>query len=170
VTTIAYKAGVLACDTQISAGMAYSYHVEKLVRVDARECWLVMCGCVNHFKDFLKWFAAQEAKPAEAPFEEDSFGAIVMFDDGRVEMYDEDLDFIDHPADKALAIGSGAAAALGAMYAGKSAAEAVHIASLIDPSTGGEVQSVARGEKPPKPRRKRVVAKPKSSPRRKRTQ
>ena len=45
-------------------------------------------------------------------FEPDSFGAVVLFDDGRVHMYDEQFDYLDHPADKPLAVGSGAAAAL----------------------------------------------------------
>ena len=166
-TTIAYKDGVLSTDSQVSAGSCYSYHIDKLVRVDEHDCWLSMCGTVAHFKDFLRWFRADEEDrdEIEVPeFEPDSFGAVVLFDDGRVHMYDEQFDYLDHPADKPLAVGSGAAAALGAMYAGVSAADSVRIASLIDLATGGEVLTVTAGYKPPRKKKKKAPAK--NSPKR----
>lgn len=46
------------------------------------------------------------------------------------------------------AIGSGAAAAQGAMLAGASAMEAVHIAAQIDPFTGGTVRELKVGDQP----------------------
>ena len=156
-TTIAYKDGVLSTDTQISAGISYAYHIDKLVRVDEHDCWLSMCGSVAHFKDFLRWFRADggDREDVEVPeFEEESFGAIVLYDDGRVHMYDEQFDYLEHPPEKPLAIGSGASAALGAMYAGKGSADAVRIAALIDHATGGDICTVVAGYKPPKKRRK----------------
>lgn len=162
-TCVAYKDGQLACDTQISAGTAYAYHVEKLMRVDDLSCWISLAGTVSDFKDFLAWFLDHSPVDRKPVFKDDEgVSAIVLYDDGTVSVY-EDTDYIAHPADKPIAIGSGAAAALGAMYAGSSASDAVAIASLIDQGTGGEVQSVMAGERP---RRRRRAAK-KRSPKKK---
>lgn len=168
-TTIAYKGGVLAADTQITVGLSYSYHIDKLVRVRSRYAWVGMCGDVPLFTPFLEWFEDDDAE-VDSPCDGDSddFCAIVLYDDGSVECYDGG-DLTAHDPKKPVAIGSGAAAALAAMYGGASAERSVALASMVDLGTGSEVVAVTPGQrtvkKAPRPAQKKVAKKQPRKPR-----
>jgi ATP-dependent protease HslVU (ClpYQ) peptidase subunit len=59
-----------------------------------------------------------------------------------------DGDYVEEFKGPFFAVGSGAAAALGAMYAGATATEAVRIAGMVDPFCGGEITVLRHGRVP----------------------
>lgn len=158
-TTIAYKDGVLATDTQVTVGGSYSYHVDKLLFIKERKAWVAMCGDVSLFRPFLEWFRADD-DDMEVPkaTKEQDFAALVLYENGEVVIYEADMEYIDHDPTKPMALGSGAQGALVAMYAGKSAEEAVALTSMVDLSTGPVVHASkkSRPKKQPQKRGRKI--------------
>jgi len=138
-TTIAYKRGILAADSQITAGnrIITSQNAVKIVRLsDGR--LLGHCGQMRHMRPLIAYL---EGDSTRYPDMEKDATAIVVHVDGRVELH-----FGRHP-DEAFeeeaefyAIGSGSELALGAMAMGATAIEAVNVAIRFDTSSGGEVK------------------------------
>jgi ATP-dependent HslUV protease subunit HslV len=138
-TTIAYRDGVLAADSLITAGnrIATSVSATKIVRLsDGR--LLGHCGQMRHMKPLIAFL---EGRAERYPDMEKDATAMVVHLDGRVELhygrhpdeaFEEDAEFF--------AIGSGAELALGAMAVGASAIDAVRAAIRFDTSSGGEVK------------------------------
>jgi ATP-dependent protease HslVU (ClpYQ) peptidase subunit len=138
-TTIAYRNGILAADSLITAGnrIATSVSATKIIRLsDGR--LLGHCGQMRHMKPLVAFL---EGRSERYPDMEKDATAIVVHVEGRVELH-----YGRHP-DEALeeeaeffAIGSGAELALGAMAVGVSAIEAVRAAIRFDTGSGGEVK------------------------------
>lgn len=139
-TTVAYRAGVLASDSQATDNQVWS--VQKLWEVaDDSEVILVgICGDIFAAMAFIEWLKDRE-HARKPQIECEDFEAIVIASNGRVTLWNQSL-VPFKPRGKFFAIGSGGAAAMGAMHAGKSAVEAVKIAKRIDPYTGGRVMSL----------------------------
>lgn len=144
VTTIAAKDGVLAADRKAYLGRGESGHMTKTkihALADGRLV-AVSSAIVGAAHQFLKWL--DEGQPGENwPVIEDTerkmdFEAIVLHQDGRIEYYHDSYlpTWLDSDA---MAIGSGAPYALGAMEAGASAPGAVGIAARFDNFSGGGV-------------------------------
>lgn len=136
-TTIAYRDGVMAADSQAGCGTTRRGETQKIFRVGP---YVVgFSGALGHALRFLKWVedGMPDARP-EIP-REDGFRALVAEADGTLLTFDDDLmpQRIDAPFH---ATGSGVEIALGAMAAGASAEEVVKIAAQFDVYTGGTIR------------------------------
>lgn len=147
-TTIAYRDGILAADSCVSlqteAGGARKFRCEKLYAKlvyerenadDSKKVIIALAGESSPGLVFLDWYGSDDEPPQRLIDGAADFTALILTEDGLFE-----ADAYCRP-DKILedfyAIGSGAKAAMGAMYAGASALEAVEIAAKIDPYTAG---------------------------------
>lgn len=139
-TTIAYRDGVLAADSQMNVGAIRHGVSEKIGRKgrllyggagDVAWCW-----------EFRSWVqqGAEGEPPACAP---DATSSFVILPDDRIVVFHANgvqlcsgLPFF--------ADGSGWELALGAMSAGASAEQAVRIATRWDTRSGGDIRVVRR--------------------------
>jgi ATP-dependent HslUV protease subunit HslV len=137
-TTLVYRAGVLAADSRSVRGDTISpYGVQKIRRLD--DGTLVgMCGTLADVTRFIE--AYSKSPTGDLPELPDSL-VLVVKPNGRLHLYEESGSFELEPA-PFYAFGSGQAVALGALYAGASAVQAVEIAAKVDRCTGGDVRSV----------------------------
>lgn len=148
-TTIAYKQGIMACDSQATAGdTIVSYKQKKIYKVNGH---LIGCAgrlseCIAFVDYFRKLMVVQEARqngvPMDSlpPFEAENFMAIVVDPEREVSIFEGGNDII--PAEDPVAIGSGGVYATAAMKAGADAKRAVEIAIEMDVFSGGDVQVV----------------------------
>lgn len=133
-TTIAFRDGVMAADSQATVGNCITRTTKLYVKKAGRKpCLLGFCGDVTNARTFIDWYGSGKALPdvlRTAPGEDEGFEVLVwdgqklwvVCNDGRpVEV-----------EDPYYAIGSGAPFALAAMDCGKSAKEAVRIACKRD--------------------------------------
>ncbi len=129
-TTLAYDGRMLAADRQLTLG-GTPMPLTKIFRLGTELVGL--CGSVQESLLFLEWY--QNGKdPNTRPKLSDDFSALAIIP-GKILRYEHLLKpwLIDLPF---WAAGSGADYALGAMAAGKSAAEAVEIACRFDTGSG----------------------------------
>ena len=144
-TTITFKNGVMAADTlcvNLPGDIKSKAIKLKKISIKRKPVLIGIAGamilhyCIDWIKagcmlekfpeslkglDFYLLVAEQNKKPK------------YVYDKGIVTYIEEDF----------CAIGSGAPVALGAMWSGKSAVEAVRIASYIDLCTGSEIESIS---------------------------
>lgn len=133
-TTIAYRKGVLAADTRMIQGSAIIGNVTKIVRRDDGAL-AGGAGDLAWVQAFHRWFMAGEE--GDPPILEDGSKGLIVRRRKPVEMFEPGGTVEWKPP--YLAIGSGKEFALGAMFAGASAIEAIKAAMAFDPGTGGEV-------------------------------
>ena len=131
-TTIAYKDGVMAADSQTD----WFYRETVDIKIQKKHGVMVgSCGNTGDGKKFRDWILNKGDKPEL----KDKFSALVVRN-GRVTQYDSCL--VPMRSEKYTAIGSGAAFAIAAMDCGKNAIEAVRIAKRRDISTGGRIRTI----------------------------
>lgn len=87
---------------------------------------------------FVDWYGKKTKPPAV--LSDADFTCLVLDEDGLWEF--DSYCRAEQITEEFYAIGSGAKVALGAMHHGASAQEAVEIAKLVDPYTGGEVKTM----------------------------
>lgn len=137
-TTIAAKFSTLeiAADSQVS-GDDIKYFVEKLRR--GKES---IYGAAGDWKDILGAFSMLEnPQPGDLLDEDCDIEMLELRTDG-IWVYESTL----IPArikNDFYAIGTGAGYAIGAMHLGKSPKEAIEIAALYDPLTGGPIDHLS---------------------------
>lgn len=144
-TTIAYRGGVLAADTQVNNDGARIGTVQKVHRRDDGHL-AAGSGDFSYTQRFIAWFLAGEDGEPPLP---------TRGDDGR----DEGQGFIFRPNGQVVSLegsgsntmaapywaqGSGRELALGAMAHGASAEEAVRAAIAHDVHSGGEITVLRR--------------------------
>ena len=142
-TIIAYKDGVIAADTQTSAGGTIEGHVIKIARNSQGDLagW---CGEAVYGYAFLQWFMADhggtlpDATKTGDPTNTNR--AMIVRRDGRVEIYEHKGFSIQEPG--YMAMGSGRDIAFGAMFMGATAVRAVEAAIAHDTTCGGRVVSL----------------------------
>lgn len=138
-TTVAYKNGVIAGDTQITGNGTRMGFATKIGRRNG--ILYGASGSLSIAQDFLAWVAGGmvgEPPSMSGPF--DGYGnGMVAWGPHVVTFNRCGIDVIRAPY---FAIGSGWELALGAMAAGKSAEQAIKIAMLHDTHTGGKVMSL----------------------------
>lgn len=129
-TTIAYRDGIVAADSQTHNGDWKSpTPATKLLR---RNGFLyAMCGDVAASQAILAWISSQSGPQPNGD------ATVIRFCAGEVMVFSAGTQFVEDAHFRAW--GSGTPVALGAMHAGCSAKDAVRIASLVDPYTGGPV-------------------------------
>lgn len=151
-TTIAYRDGVMAADSQATADWVV-YRVSKLVRLP---CGGVAggCGSATECTEALRWLVRGE-KGRRPKLKYSTI--IVAYGDGRVLIHEgKNWEYL--PVMGPAAIGSGVQAAMAAMLSfGASPERAVEAAAAVDSGTSGPVSSLTVGptEKPKRASHKR---------------
>lgn len=146
-TTVVFRDGVFASDTLVIGGDLKSHAEKMFVRTtgrgtNRRKVVIGVSGTLGPAMLFVDWYGKQ-SKPPERflTMSDDSDFDALVWDRGKLFTFDREC----YPmpiTDPFYAIGSGAAAALGAMHKGASAVEAVRIAMKIDSQTGGSVKTI----------------------------
>lgn len=141
-TTIAYSAGVMAADTQVTAGNR-KFRTHKVRRMADGG----LIGGAGHLTNILRvqrW--AEEGFSGELPElkdgedDEGEFECLVVMGDGSAYLLDSELELMPIH-DEFIALGSGGNYAMGAMACGMSPLEAVRIAARFDAATSEPVES-----------------------------
>jgi ATP-dependent protease HslVU (ClpYQ) peptidase subunit len=137
VTTVAFKDGVIASDSQITCEGIAESTMPKIARNVVGDL-AGASGSAAFIHAFLTWFAGGE-KGEAAPSPTENDGGIIVRAGGSIECY-------EHPGPspfvltaKTYAIGSGRKLALGAMAFGASAEEAIKVAAQYDIYTSGKI-------------------------------
>lgn len=140
-TTIAWDGETLAADKQsTSHGMPRT--VTKIHRI--RGELFALSGGGVHCRALLKWFEGSR-NPSEwpkAPDDEDCGNIVQVTKEGLFVWSGSGFPHAEPLEDKFLAFGSGRDFAMTAMHLGRSAKEAVEIASIYDISTGMGVDTL----------------------------
>lgn len=144
-TTIVYRDGIMAADSRCTmnteAGGSRVSKCEKLYRkttVDKEDVIIGLAGDSGPGLVFLDWFGTGVKEPPASLIEGDGdFTALVLRRAGLFE-YDKWCRG-EQVRGRFYAVGSGAKAALGALYMGASAKRAVQIACKIDPYSAGPI-------------------------------
>lgn len=138
-TTIATDGKSMAADSRGCANNIVRNDSEvKLHRISGGR--ITGCsGTIGAAKAYIAWLDKNDG--SAKPKVDDGFRALVLHPEGRIEVHcnDEMPDIAQAPA----VLGSGGSLALGAMLAGASPAEAVEIAAMRDPFTGGTITELS---------------------------
>ena len=144
-TTIAYRDGILAADSQTTAGHLSVSSAQSKIRKfdDGYAAFSGLCSDMPILFDLIK------GKEIEGDTKNLDAKAIVMPNEGKpYQAYVDSLGKLyKHPINKFSAIGSGWAIAMGAMQSGASAKEAVKAAIKLDIYSGGAVKWKKKGQK-----------------------
>lgn len=139
-TTIVYRDGIMAADSQLSMGGVRRGVSLKIQRL-ADGSLIAGCGGSGHIRRLIEWVAAG-AKLEDKPTPPDEAGAASLMQvspDKTVTVWNTDGD-----PQKVMApfmvMGSGNEIALGALEMGASAMRAVEVAIIWDTGSGGPVQ------------------------------
>ena len=139
-TTIAYRDGVLACDSQTTGGgSGVSYRSIKAVVI--KGVGFAAAGSASRALEYLRWARCGAKGGGPKCGDDDVF--VLIHPDGRVfEKFSDGWSLSDGDFH---AWGSGQACALGAMAAGASAQAAVRAAARLDVYTGGPIKAMRIG-------------------------
>lgn len=133
-TTLAYKDGVLAADTQLSDSNVL-YRVQKIDKLEDGSL-IGGCGQWDRCHAYIQWLKAgglgEPPKLKGATLMRITPDGVVWFNDGN--------GFYPILNKTNVAIGSGGSAAMSLMEAGMSAVDAVKNVSSLDPNTSSPVQ------------------------------
>lgn len=144
-TTIAYRDGMLAADSAMTAGELYRGRRRKVhwSLGPGGRTLVAACGSSGVTALFVRW--AMDGSPDESkpvPHEKDSLLGVVIRPDGAIEIWNERMQkqTVEAPF---VAAGSGNELAMGAMAMGASAVEAVRVACRFDIYSAEPVDSVS---------------------------
>jgi ATP-dependent protease HslVU (ClpYQ) peptidase subunit len=136
-TTLVYRAGVLAADSRWTVN-------DTIVPGDAVKVRKIddgrLVGFTGAVASSRKFISRLESGEGELPELTDAC-VVVVSADGKLTVYEADGSYSADDADF-YAWGSGIQAALAVLHTGVSAEEAVRIACLVDSRSGGPVRSV----------------------------
>ncbi len=135
-TTIAVSRDSMAGDSLVDDGGIRS-KTTKIFKVNGD--LLGIAGALGEGLEFIDWYQDPDNDPPILP----SCNVVILKKNKTIWTIDS-TNWPIKVKEKFYAIGSGAAAALGAMYAGKTPAEAVKIACKIDMNTGLPVKTLHR--------------------------
>ena len=137
-TTIVYRDGTLAADTRAMIGDNILGSVVKIAR-NSNGDLAGAAGLASYNYAFLKWFTGMEnGPPPTASKDDNNFDRGVIFrKNGRIEVFEPTGLFI--MTAPYYAFGSGKPEAVGAMFMGATAEQAVEAAIAHDRDTGGEI-------------------------------
>jgi hypothetical protein len=102
-----------------------------------------IAGSYIECMEFVRWW---KSGAKGSPPEMEEVDALVLTRDGRILMFNQHHSFFEID-DQFAAIGSGGAAALGAMHMGATPEQAIIVAGKVDPTTGGKPTIRRRGKK-----------------------
>lgn len=134
-TTVAYRDGVMACDSRISGGFLSLIKSKVIVGQgvmvgfcgDPMAAWGAAMYLAGHIQD----------RPSVSGKDDVLF---LMYREKKLYLLDGELRELPLDGNKYYAIGSGEQAAMVAMHMGATAAEAVKMAIRVDENSGGPVK------------------------------
>jgi hypothetical protein len=132
-TTIAYRAGIMAADTAVFDRGCYCGQATKIFRtIDGRLGGVT--GCMGDSTAFRDWFTAgADGEPPE--FKDEESEGVIAYPDGRVEWIGHGRKRYAFENAEFHALGSGFRIAMGALHAGMDAVRAIEIACDLDNNT-----------------------------------
>ena len=133
-TTIAFRDGVVASDTQCTDSGLPTYK-KKLYPV--RDSVVAITGDVYACHKFLQWYSDKKQDKPDFPSDAD-FECLIFTPSGLYGV-DAHMTMVRFEPGEYCAFGSGRDAALGAMFMGASAVEAIEAAIRFDVNTGGSI-------------------------------
>lgn len=144
-TTLAYKDGILACDSRITIdgkvmGNAVKGGVFGDYLVGVAGDFVTIPAIMDWVKNGIKKAPPKFPKGTE-------FICLLINRKGAITIYENDFKPM-HMDDKVFATGSGSAHAYGAMHVGATAKDAVIAAAAYDGNTGGRVRTFQFEDKP----------------------
>ncbi len=144
-TTIAFRDGTLAADSQATNGHLKGSTRVKIARNERGDLAGASGDCGFTAK-FLRWFeGGEKSDPPECHTDDSGPDVGVIYRvSGEIEMFEPSGSFVIHA--EYHAIGSGCHLALGAMAAGFSAEAAVEVAAKHDCYTGGAILTMKHSE------------------------
>jgi ATP-dependent protease HslVU (ClpYQ) peptidase subunit len=159
-TTICFRAGVMATDSRAYSGDKMPIgEKKKLHRLSNGALVGSSSRIVGNTDSFAAWCQAAiddgQDLPRIASGTDYGVQALLVWTDGTVHYWNDGTTWTGPLEADFFAIGSGEQFAFGAMKAGATAEEAVRIASECDPWTGGRIQTVTF-EPSLKPERKKA--------------
>jgi 20S proteasome alpha/beta subunit len=135
-TTICLRSGIMASDSGIWLEETLSHKARKLYRLKDGSV-VGFCGSINDALNIIRWLNNEEVEKVK--FEETTI--LVATPKGKVLMYDDKVPvLLKHTP--YVAIGTGASVALGALYHGATAVEAVKAAIYHDSKSRGPIFSM----------------------------
>lgn len=147
-TVLAYRAGVLASDSQATLNGSSGAVARKIARNKTGDL-AGATGDAVYAQAFLDWFEAGEKKKRPDATEKGKADAsnrgLIVRNGGPIEIYEFDGMFKIKA--EYYALGSGRSEALGAMAAGADAVGAVRAACAHDVYCGGEIQILKHGKR-----------------------
>lgn len=137
-TIITFRDGVLAADTLVTHNGTRVSHAQKIFRVGD---WLIgACGTFGGIKPVEAWVKAGADLDTAIDFGKvEDTGAILVGPSGKTYHADTGGGYVCEELSPFLAIGSGSEIALGAMYHGATAIEAVNAAIALETNCGGQI-------------------------------
>lgn len=132
-TTIAWDGETLSADTQSITGYAIDQApTQKIFKKSGK--YFAIAGDYAQGLAIMDWILGGDRPELQKPEYE-----VMVIDGGEAMVYADQL--LPYSVLPPIAFGTGRDFALGAMLSGKTAAQAVEIASRLDPNTGGKVKS-----------------------------
>jgi ATP-dependent HslUV protease subunit HslV len=141
-TIIAYRDGILAADTSTMIDGNVHLGRTKIARRATDGALIGSCGLSGFGDAFRRW--ALDGEIGAAPEVAKDSGGIIISAKGVVRIFDDACGCFEL-VPPYFAYGSGAPIALGAMFAGASAEEAVRAAIQHDRNCGGRVLALSHG-------------------------
>ena len=148
-TTISYKDGIIAADSQVSLGsLICNNDFNKVQRFDSQEfgsVYVGAAGTLSHIAemfDFIDTIFSGE-QPDAIKFGAEHFQVVMLTEDGELKeglLTESSTNILWIDCEQPYAIGSGSHIAIGAMAAGATAEEAVKLASKHDCYTNDNVK------------------------------
>lgn len=135
-TTCAFDGHMIAADEQHTKGSSKHMGAKKIHYYPERKCYVSCAGDCAKIEQFYAWFDKQD-KDVKVIGE---YEAMACYEDGRLFVY-QGNNQESIPMTPPFCLGSGQDFAMGAIFAGKNAREAVAIAEQLDIHTGGKITS-----------------------------
>lgn len=144
-TVIAYRNGIIATDSLIAG----SINLGDFTKGRSKNGWLTaVSGPVTEAQQYLDWFDNEFVKNKKPVFEDvpigTEYGALLVSPKDEFYMIDAGGYFPFKPLQDFAAEGSGLHIALGVMYQGGTAIDAVEAAIKYVPNCGGHIQVYER--------------------------
>lgn len=148
-TTIAYKDGIIAADSQVSLGsLICNNDFNKVQRFDSQEfgsVYVGAAGTLSHICEMFDFIATlfSGEEPDAIKFGSEHFQVVMLTEDGELKeglLTESSTNILWIDCEQPYAIGSGSHIAIGAMAAGSTAEEAVKLASKHDCYTNDNVK------------------------------
>lgn len=148
-TTIAFVNGIMAADSRAYGGHSTPIGFKcKLYTNPRTGAWIGVSTNVPGLSEQVGQWFADDKNPSWEPqlSPNDGLDALEVHRDGSVYIYHCSMKPAGPLTAPFFAVGSGADYALGALFMGASAAEAIQVAAQCDPWTGGEIHTAVVNE------------------------